>query len=98
MVGRLMPNSPGELALSKKELGAAGFRSDAAPSIMIGTKLVVCAAFLLTGLALRTRMTDAPILRLLIPVGGAVFGYMLPGLVLDRLGRQEKRIHPPRVA
>jgi tight adherence protein C len=85
MVGKLLPNSPGELALSKKELSAAGFRSDAAPSIMVGSRLVLCAALLIAGLMSRNRITNTPILRLMIPVGGAVVGYMLPGLVLDRL-------------
>ena len=90
LVGGLMPNSPAEIALSKKELSAAGFKSDRAPSVLIGIKILLCGVFLLVGLASRTSLTDAPLLRLMIPVGGAVLGYMFPDIVLGRLIKRRR--------
>ncbi len=89
-IGGLMPNSPAELAFAKKELAAAGFRSDRAPSIVIGLRLLLCGVLLLAGLFARNSITESPLLRIFIPIGGAVLGYMLPGLALDRLSNKRR--------
>ena len=88
--GQADANSPAELALSKKELGAAGLRSDAAPSIMIGTKLILCAVLLVSGVGLRDRMTERRLLRLLFPSAERSSGTCFQGWCSDRLAARRR--------
>ena len=91
-LGGLLPISPGDAALTRKDLEAAGYRSENALQIYYGLRLVLCAALLATSFLLRQRITDNPVLRLVLPIGAALIGYALPSYLLQRsiTGRQER--------
>jgi|SRR6185312_11564163 len=89
-LGQLIPNSPQDLGLMKRELGAAGFRSPHAVSIYVGIKLVSCLVLILLALIFRTHLTANPLNRLLLPVFGAVGGYLVPGFLLGRLVKRRR--------
>jgi tight adherence protein C len=84
-IGSLLSASPGEIAHTKKELSAAGFRSDQAVSIFTGLKPLSAAVFFIIGFLLRSHFSNAQLLQLVLSGGIGVLGYMAPGLVLDRL-------------
>src|SRR5436305_12094499 len=84
-LGVLLPTSPGELALKRRELAAAGFRSTYAANVFLGIKVIACVVFLVGGLWLRTYIDAQALNRLLIPVAFAGAGFLLPGWVLGRL-------------
>ncbi len=91
-VGRLLPYSPRDLDLMKRELGSAGFRSPYAAYAFLGIKLLACASLLLTAVLLRDHVTANPLNRLIFPIAAALTGFLGPGFVLGRLvnKRREK--------
>ncbi len=88
-LGTLMPSSPAENNMMKKDLSAAGFRSDSAGYVLVGAKLLGAAMLLGAGFLLRDYAPN-PTLRLLMPVFCGAIGYMGPGLVLSRLTRRRQ--------
>ncbi len=90
-LGGLIPSSPLETSMQKRELVMGGFRSDSAATAFAGLKIVATACFLLAGLWLRT-MPDNPALKILLPVIFTVVGFRFPGIVLSRIikSRQTK--------
>ncbi len=93
LIGNLLSVSPGEIAHTKKELSAAGFRSDQAVSVFAGLKPLSAAVFLVTGFLLRHHLSKVGTLQIVLSGGCGVLGYMVPGLVLGRLiARRRERI------
>jgi tight adherence protein C len=90
-LGGLMPISPGDAALTRKDLEAAGYRSENALQIFYGLRIVLCAALLITAFVLRQQVTENPVLRVVLPIGAALIGYAMPSFLLQRriLRRQE---------
>lgn len=90
--GRLLPYSPRDLAVMKRELGAAGFRAPYAPYAYLGIKLLACALLLVAALLIRGYLTASPLNRLIIPLAGGLGGFLGPGWMLAHLTtkRQEK--------
>lgn len=82
--GRIIPLSPQDAANMRQELTAAGIRSGSAVTVFYGSKIVLAGAFLLIGLFFRDHLAN-PILRLLLPLGCAALGYLLPAFILGRL-------------
>jgi tight adherence protein C len=92
MIGERMPVSPQEVTNIRKDLLAAGFRSASHVTAYVGLRVVCCVAFALLFLW-ATRFTNmAPILKIVVPLGGGVLGYFLPVLGLDMLitARQDR--------
>lgn len=91
-LGRILPSSPADLKLKKRELAAAGFRASYAAHAFLGIKLITCALFLVGGVLLRTYIDAQGLNRLLIPVASAIAGFLAPGWILQRLikTRREK--------
>jgi tight adherence protein C len=89
-LGRIIPHSPQDLAIKKRELVAAGFRSPHAVYILIGLQLITCAVLAVLALTLRNHITSNPLNRLIFPIIGAVGGYLLPGSVLGRLVKRRR--------
>ncbi|MGA8593738.1 MAG: type II secretion system F family protein [Bryobacteraceae bacterium] len=89
-IGSLLSMSSAEAAHMKKELGAAGFRSDQAVSIFNGIKPLSAAAFLVAGFLLRHHLSNVGALQIVLSGGCGVLGYMAPGLVLARLIARRK--------
>jgi tight adherence protein C len=83
-IGNLLPLSPQDAGLAKKDLSNAGFRSSSAVSIYYGTKIVLAIVFGLSGLVLRAHVSG-DMLRLILPVAGAGVGFFLPSFGLGFL-------------
>ncbi|HEX3683908.1 MAG TPA: type II secretion system F family protein [Bryobacteraceae bacterium] len=83
-VGNLLPVSPQDAATIKRELTAAGIRSNSAVTALYGSKIVLAALFLLVGVFFRDHMPP-PLLRILGPVACAGLGYCIPSFVLGRM-------------
>ncbi|HEX4168219.1 MAG TPA: type II secretion system F family protein [Bryobacteraceae bacterium] len=90
-LGSLLPASPVEAALRKRELVMAGFRADSGVAAFAGLKIVLTAVLLAVGFALH-RLPPNPALQILLPFGFAGIGYKLPDFALARLitKRQQK--------
>ena len=90
--GRMLPYSPRDVDVMKRELVAAGFRSRYAGYVYLGVKLIACSSLLAIALLVRDYISDKPLNRLIIPIASAVGGFLAPGFVMGRLvrARQEK--------
>ncbi|MGC8793932.1 MAG: type II secretion system F family protein, partial [Bryobacteraceae bacterium] len=91
-VGEAVPISPQEVSMTRRYLIAAGFRSEVAPRIYYGLKIVLCAAALVVALLVRESVTANPVLRTVFVVAAALAGFFAPNMALDHLvtRRQEK--------
>jgi tight adherence protein C len=83
-IGGLMPLSPADMRLARRELASAGIRSETAPMVLAGLRLVGAAIFLTAALLLREHITANPVLRIVIIFAGCGAGYSLPGFLLSR--------------
>ncbi len=90
-VGELLPLTPQENGMRKRELSMAGFRTESAVYVFAGLKVLGAGILLIVGFYFRD-VAPNPTLRLLMPFFCAGAGYMLPGIVLSRLTtkRQEQ--------
>jgi tight adherence protein C len=84
VLGGILPSSPSDAKMTRRELGAAGFRSDSAPSVFLGLKVILTAGFLIAGIMLRS-VPSSPSLRLVLPFALAGLGFKLPDIVLSRM-------------
>jgi tight adherence protein C len=93
-IGKLLPVSPEDAQMTGKYLIAAGWRNPTLVHIYLGIKVVTCAGLLLAAFSLREYISGNNIvLRHIVVAGGAMAGFMLPNLVLERLvQRRQKRI------
>ncbi len=91
-LGRVLPSSPADLAVMKRDLSAAGFRSAYAPYVYVGAKLLSCVSLLLLALVVRNYIAESSLNRLIIPIASAIAGFLAPSFILGRLTntRREK--------
>src|SRR5260370_489108 len=97
-VGKQIPVSPQDAMACRRELMAAGYRSEAAVPVMYGIKIIVCAFLLLIAFVFKNDITINPILRIVIVVAAGLLGYFGPGLYLERMvdrRREELRLSLP---
>lgn len=94
-VGERVPVSPQEASLARRELMAAGYRSEAALYSFYGAKVVTAAGLAALAFLFRSQITDLNLLRTALIGGAALVGYFLPAFVLERLvaARQERLRH-----
>ena len=83
-LGSMLPVSPGDASLTRRDLVAAGYRAENALQIYYGLRIVLCAVVLVTAFLLRDRVSENPVLRVVLPVGGAILGYLMPSFLLQR--------------
>ncbi len=82
-IGSMVPVSPQDANVAKKELSAAGFRSSSAVTVYYGTKFAAAAVFVLLGAALRSHVAN-PVLKVVMPIASGAAGYALPAFILGR--------------
>lgn len=85
VIGKQIPISPEDATMLRREMIAAGYRTDRAIAILYGIKIVLCIAFLLLAIVMRTYVPPAGVIRVIFVVGAAALGYFGPGFVLDHL-------------
>jgi tight adherence protein C len=83
-LGSILPISPGDAAPTRKDLEAAGYRSESALQVYYGLRIVLCGALLLTSFLLRQSITSNSVLRIVLPIGSALLGFSLPSFLLQR--------------
>jgi tight adherence protein C len=86
-VGNLLPVSPKDASIAKRELGNAGFRSASAAPIYYGTKVVLAILFVLFALMFREKL-GSDMLRLMLPVAAGGIGFFGPAFGLGFLVRR----------
>jgi tight adherence protein C len=86
MLGGLVPVSPQDVAVTRTELAAAGYRSRQAVTVFYGIKLAVAIGSFILDVLFRQHVFSNPILRLVSLIGAPVLGYMAVGYALDALG------------
>lgn len=91
-IGEKIPINPEDATLIRRDLISAGYRSERAVPVYIGSRVLGCVALGLLGLAFRDTLTSNPVLTVVIPVAAALLGYFAPSLFLDHLvsARQER--------
>ena len=82
-IGGLLPMSPQDSALARRELVAAGIRKESAVQVFFGSKLLLAALLLSIALMFRSQINN-PILKLIAPIAGAGIGFSLPSYLLGR--------------
>ena len=87
-IGSLLPMSPQDTDLARRELVAAGIRSESAVQVLFGSKLLLAALLLSIALLFRPQIAN-PILKLVAPIAAAGAGFSLPSFLLNR--RIERR-------
>ena len=84
-IGGLLPVSPQDITVTRRQLVAAGYRSQRAVTVFYGIKLSVAIGLLILDVVFRQRLIGNPILSLVSLVGAPVVGYMAVGFVLDTM-------------
>lgn len=84
-LGEKVPLSPEESSFTRKELAAAGYRSDNAVAVFLSIRLTVVAVMVILAFILRSEIVSNNLLGLLFvgAIGGAA--YVLAGFGLDHL-------------
>jgi tight adherence protein C len=92
-IGNLIPVSQQDAAGTKERLVMAGYRTDSAVAVFFGLRILICIAGIAFTFVVRERVTDNPILRIVLLAFGAGAGFMLPSLRLDsRIAKRQKRL------
>lgn len=94
-IGDLLPVSPQDAKMLKKDMIAAGIRTENAIQTFYGIKLLVAAVFLIGALVGREHMAEG-FSRTILPVAAAGIGFFLPSFILGKL--IEKRNETIRLA
>jgi len=87
-IGTLLPLSPQDASVARRELVAAGIRHESAVQVLFGLKLLLSGVLLSVALLFRSQIAN-PILKLVCPIAGAAVGFSLPSFLLNR--RIERR-------
>lgn len=91
-IGQMVPVNPDDASVIRRDLMAAGYRSDNAVAVYVGIRAVAAVVLVLLALLFRTDITSNPVLGIVIPVAAGFLGYFGPSYVLDHLisSRQER--------
>lgn len=84
-LGSLVPVSPQEVALTRAELTAAGYRSRQAATVFYGIRWTVAIGLVIVDVLFRQRFFSNPIVSLVSLVGFPVLGYSAVGFGLSIL-------------
>jgi tight adherence protein C len=92
-LGNLMPVSQQDAAGTKERLIMGGYRTDSAVAVFFGIRILVCLAAIIFTFMIREKITDNPVLRVVLVLFGAGGGFMLPSLRLDsRITKRQKKL------
>lgn len=92
-IGEKLPVNPEDAGAIRGDLIAAGYRSDRALVIYLGTRIISCVVLVILALIFRGYITSNPILHIVIPVAAGFLGFFGPSFFLDHLvGARQERI------
>jgi tight adherence protein C len=91
-LGHVVPLSEEDQSEVRRDLIAAGYRSDNAVWIYYGIRAVSVIVFLALALVFRTSITSNPVLGIVIPIAAGFAGWFGPSFILDYLvsARQQR--------
>jgi len=89
LVGEKVPISPQEASSVRRDLIAAGYRSEIALKIFYGIKVTACIAMVALAFLVRDQVSN-PVLRVVMLIAGGAAGYFGPGFLLDRRIRKRQ--------
>ncbi|MDP3001365.1 MAG: type II secretion system F family protein [Bryobacterales bacterium] len=85
VIGEKVPIDPQEAALTRRYLIGAGYRSDSAPAIYYGMRVLFFIGFVASIFLLRNVITPIPVLRVVLMIAAVAGGLFIPGFFLDWL-------------
>ncbi len=91
-IGEQVPLSGADLTMSRRDLMMAGFRSDGAIRIFMGMKVIFGVLLIMAGIAVNSRVTDNPVLRVVFVVACGGLGYYGPVLYLESLVKKRQQL------
>jgi tight adherence protein C len=83
-IGSQVPSSEAETATLRTELLRGGFRSDSAPAVFYGLRIVSTLAMLAISVMLQPSMPQNPAMKMALLVFGTASGWILPRFVLEK--------------
>jgi tight adherence protein C len=91
-IGEKIPVNPDDVTMTRGDLIAAGFRSERALPVYVGTRILASVVLVVLALVFRHDMTSNSVLAIVIPVAAGFLGYFGPSFYLDHLvtARQER--------
>ena len=89
-VGRIFPVAPLEIDFTRKMLQSAGYRKDYSVAAFYGIRAISIVVCVLLAILLRDRMSDNPVVRIVLIGGGGALGFYGPGLGLERLIKRRR--------
>jgi len=84
-LGEKVPIDPADASLLRRDLMAAGYRTERALPIYLACRILAVVGLVILGLVVRGYITTNPILLIVIPVGAGFLGYFAPTIILDSL-------------
>jgi tight adherence protein C len=89
-VGQALPVSPQDISVARRYLIVAGFRRLEAVQVYYGTKIAAAVLLFLLMLFSQRYLTILPTFRVVLVISGALAGYFLPTIVLERLVKRRQ--------
>ena len=83
-IGSHVPSSQGETADLRTQLIRAGYRSESAPTVLYGLKIVAILALLVPCIMLESSLPPNPVMKLALIASGVAAGWILPRFVLEK--------------
>jgi len=84
-MGEKVPIDPADASSLRRDLMAAGYRSDRALPIYLACRILAVVGLVILALVVRGYITSNPILLLVIPVGAGFLGFFAPSIWLDNM-------------
>jgi tight adherence protein C len=83
-IGAHVPTSAAETADLRTQLIQAGYRSENAPTVLYGMKIVAVLAMLVPCIMLESSMPPNPMMKLALMASGVMAGWILPRFLLEK--------------
>jgi tight adherence protein C len=83
-IGAHVPSSAAETADLRTQLIRAGYRSENAPTVLYGMKIVAVLAMLMLCIMLESDMPPNPMMKLALMGSGVAAGWILPRFILEK--------------
>ena len=88
-----MPSSPTEAANLRTELVRAGYRSDTAPPVFYGIRIVTTLVMLAFSVMMQPNMPDNPPMRIALLLFGTAAGWILPRFLMEKkVGKRQETL------
>ena len=84
-LGEQVPIDPADASLLRRDLMAAGYRSEQALFVYQATRVLAIVVLVVLALIFRGYITSNGILSIVIPIGAGLLGYFIPSLILDNM-------------